>query len=325
MPRMARTRHDRADEDVLQEHIDRLRATDSVLAWVSGEVQRARAARDEAIREAVAAGLSLRQIGGALGLSAEGVRSTLPAGAAKYDRIGVTYASTRQADPRVQAAIWAALGDARSVVNIGAGAGSYEPPQTLLAVEPSLVMIAQRPFGLAPVAVTTADRIPLPDGAVDAAICSLTIHHWDDLDAGFAEIRRVARRVVIFTWDQEVTPDFWLVKDYFPGVIAYDDERAVPLARLQDAFPGARVTTVPVPHDCTDGFLGAFWRRPEAYLDPLVRAGASGFSMIEDAEMGEGLERLLSDLRSGEWRRKYGHLLEQDALDLGYRLVTADW
>ncbi|MCK9486813.1 MAG: class I SAM-dependent methyltransferase [Dehalococcoidia bacterium] len=249
----------------------------------------------------------------------------MPPGSAKYDRLGATYASTRQADPRVQAAIWDALGDARSVVNVGAGAGSYEPPQTILAVEPSLVMIAQRPSGLAPVAVTTAARIPLPDGAVDAALCSLTIHHWDDLDAGFAEIRRVARRVVIFTWDQQVYRDYWLVKDYFPGIAAYDDERAVPIARLAEAFPGARVIPVPVPHDCTDGFLGAFWRRPEAYLDPLVRAGASGFSTVGDQETEEGLQRLVDDLGTGEWRRKYGHLLEQDAADLGYRLVVADW
>ncbi len=322
---MARTRHDRARDEVLQGHLERLRAVDTVVSWVIDEQRRARTLRDAAIRDAVEAGLSLRQIGAALGLSPEGVRSTLPGVPAVYDQIGTTYATTRQADPRIRDAIWAALEGARTVVNVGAGAGSYEPPQTLLAVEPSMVMVAQRPPGLAPAAISTAERIPLPDQSVDAALCSLTVHHWPDLEAGLAEVRRVARKAVIFTWDQAVFRRFWLVDEYLPEIAEADDRRDVPIARLCDLLHTADVRTVPVPRDCTDGFLGAFWARPEAYLDPAVRAGISAFNQIDAATTERGLTRLLEDLRSGAWQHRHAALLDQDALDLGYRLVVARW
>lgn len=319
-----RTRHSRAAAAVLAEHIERLRETESVLSRTADDVRRARAYRDEAIRAAVAAGLSLRQIGGALGLSAQGVNATLPRGPAVYDAIGATYSQTRHADPRIQAAIWGALGDATSVVNLGAGAGSYEPPQTLLAVEPSLVMIAQRPPGLAPAAVTTADRIPLPDKSVDAALAVLTIHHWGNLDACFAEIRRVARRLVILTWDHEVTRTFWLAH-YLPAIIQHDDRIAVPIDALRRKLQTDDVRSVPVPHDCTDGFLGAFWRRPEAYLDPIVRAGISSLCAMDQAILRAGLELLVEDLQSGEWAARHADLRERNELDIGYRLIVADF
>lgn len=242
-----------------------------------------------------------------------------------YDTIGTTYAQTRREDPRIREAIWAGLGGAESVVNVGAGTGSYEPPATLLAVEPSMVMIAQRREGLAPAAVTTAERIPLPDKAVDAALCILTIHHWPDLSAGIAELRRVARRGVFFTWDRDVTAEFWLLREYFPAIGALDYRKAVPMERLTELLGPCEVRTVEVPHDCIDGFLGAFWRRPEAYLDDVVRAGISGFALAEKDQLDRGLAELRADVDSGAWAERHADLLTRDSLDLGYRLVVADW
>jgi SAM-dependent methyltransferase len=308
---------------VLSEHIERLHLASEAIVATAEEARRARARRDELIREAVGAGLSLRQIGGALGLSAQGV-ATVAAGQPIYDRIGTTYARTRQPDPRIRDAIWAALGEAKSVVNVGAGAGSYEPPQTLLAVEPSLVMVAQRPPGLAPAAVTTAERIPLPDKSVDAALCILTIHHWPDVEAGFREIRRVARSAVVYTWDYEVTRHFWL-SQYLPAVNDMDARIEVPIARLRELLDTDDVRPVPVPHDCADGFLGAFWRRPEAYLDPEVRAGISTIARMDQSVVKAGMELLLDDIQSGAWAKRHAELLDKDELDVGYRLVVARW
>ncbi|MGE3076531.1 MAG: class I SAM-dependent methyltransferase [Dehalococcoidia bacterium] len=320
---MAKTRHDRAKDAVLETHLERLREAETVMAAAAEQVSRARALRNEVIRSAVDAGLSLRQVSGAVGLSPEGVNASLGQSAPIYDSIGATYARTRQPDPRIRDRIWAAIGDAKSVVNVGAGAGSYEPPQTLLAVEPSMVMIAQRPAGLAPAAVTTAERIPLPDKSVDVALCSLTIHHWPDFDAGLAEIRRVARKIVIFTWDFDVSQDFWLC-DYIPAINDADQHIAVPVAHLREVLNTNDVTPVPVPHDCQDGFLGAYWRRPQMYLDPLVRAGISTLSKLDQHVVRAGLETLLEDLQSGAWQQRYGSLMGLDDLDIGYRLVVAD-
>jgi SAM-dependent methyltransferase len=320
---MATTRHDRATDQLLEQHLQSLERTVAAMEIANDAVRSARTARDAAIREAVAAGLSLRQIGGALGLSAQGVNATLAGSSrAVYDAIGQTYSQTRRPDPRVRDAIWTALGDARSVVNVGAGTGSYEPPQTILAVEPSMVMIAQRAPELAPAAVTTAARIPLPDKSVDAALAVLTIHHWSDREACFAELMRVARRVVILTWDQELTDTFWLT-DYVPAIIESDAKIAVPIDWICDQLGTSDVRPVPVPWDCTDGFLGAFWRRPEAYLDPVVRNGISTLTRIDQQVMNAGLELLLEDLQSGEWRRRHADLLDLQELDLGYRLIVA--
>jgi SAM-dependent methyltransferase len=239
-----------------------------------------------------------------------------------YDRIGTTYARTRQTDPRIRDAIWGSLGEAATVINVGAGAGAYEPPQTVLAVEPSRVMIDQRPPGAAPAVQATAERLPIDDGAADAAIAVLTIHHWSDVAAGIAELRRVARRIVILTWDQPVSERFWLSREYLPEIIERDRQVAVPIARLTQLLGGAEVRPVPVPHDCQDGFLGAFWRRPERYLDAGVRAGISTLARLE-GRIDDGLGRLAADLESGAWRRRHADLLELDELDLGYRLVIA--
>jgi SAM-dependent methyltransferase len=238
-----------------------------------------------------------------------------------YDEIGRTYASTRRPDPRVEAAIRAALGDARSVVNVGAGSGSYEPPETVLAVEPSAAMIAQRPEGGAPAVRAAAERIPLPDGACDAALAVLTIHHWDDPARGVAEMRRVARRVVILTWDPDFAEAFWLVRDYLPESAALDRGRMPSIAQVCEWMGGGEVTPVPVPHDCVDGFFAAFWRRPEAYLDPRVRAGMSNLSLL-GAPVDRAVAALRVDLESGAWRERNRDLLELEELDLGYRLLA---
>ncbi len=242
-----------------------------------------------------------------------------------YDTIGATYTSTRRPDPRIAAQIHAALGDVRTVVNVGAGTGSYEPEQTLLAVEPSAVMISQRPAGAAPVVRGVAEALPLADGSADAVMALLTVHHWTDLEAGIAELRRVARRrIVLLTWDQSVTRELWLLRDYLPEAAAFDDDRAVPVDRLAELLGAQKVEPVPVPHDCTDGFGAAFWRRPEAYLDPVVRAGMSILAQTGEDVIAPGLARLAEDLSSGAWQERYAELLALDTADVGYRLLIAD-
>ncbi|NUU23219.1 MAG: methyltransferase domain-containing protein [Streptomycetaceae bacterium] len=243
-----------------------------------------------------------------------------------YDRIGATYQHTRRPDPRIAAQIHEALGDAATVINVGAVTGSYEPPHTVLAVEPSSVMIAQRPAGAARVLQASAEAIPIADDSADAVMALLTVHHWTDLEAGIRELLRIARRrVVVFTWDQSVfRRGFWLVDEYLPEAAAFDDTRAVELDRLATLLGDARIEAVPVPHDCTDGFGAAFWRRPEAYLDPTVRAGISMLAQTGEDALRPGLARLADDLASGRWHERHADLLDRDALDVGYRLLVAD-
>jgi SAM-dependent methyltransferase len=244
-----------------------------------------------------------------------------------YNQIGVSYSATRRPDPRVGALIRAALGDARSVINVGAGSGSgsYEPAETVLAVEPSPVMIGQRQAGVAPVVQARAEALPVADKAADAAMALLTVHHWSDLEAGVAELRRVARRrIVVLTWDQEVTREFWLLREYLPEAAAFDDARAMPVDRLARLLGGARIEPVLVPHDCVDGFGVAYWRRPEAYLDPVVRAGMSILAQPGDSMLRPGLDRLAADLASGRWQQRHADLLQLNEFDGGYRLLIAD-
>jgi len=239
----------------------------------------------------------------------------------RYDAIGRAYALHRRPDPRIAGALASALGGARSVVNVGAGAGSYEPADSaVVAVEPSAVMLSQRPAGSAPALQGSAERLPFPDGSFDAAMAVLTVHHWADRRAGLAEMRRVARgRVVILTWDP-AHAGFWLVRDYFPDLIEFDRRIFPPLSELEGVLGPTEVSAVPVPHDCADGFLGAYWRRPAAYLDEGVRAGISTFSRIGD--IAPRLERLRADLESGRWATRNAGLLGLEELDLGYRLVV---
>lgn len=237
-----------------------------------------------------------------------------------YDVLGKGYRPLRQPDPRIASTIVRALGDARSIANLGAGAGSYEPTdRTVLAVEPSLQMLRQRPSGSAPAVRAHAECIPCPDRAFDAAMAVLTVHHWTDWRAGVREMRRVAKRVAILTWDP-THPGFWLVQDYLPDLRDYDRRIFPPIEEVVEELGGAKVTPVAVPHDCTDGFLGAYWRRPERYLDPGTRAAISSFARVADTELR--LAGLRADLDSGAWRERNEHLLDRTELDLGYRLVA---
>jgi SAM-dependent methyltransferase len=241
----------------------------------------------------------------------------------KYDEIGRTYAHTRATDPRIAAAIWEALGHARTVVNVGAGTGNYEPPdRDVTAVEPSAVMIAQRPPEAAPVVQASAEALPFEDESFDAAMAVLTIHHWSDWRAGIEEMRRVARRIVLFSWDPSFARRLWVTAEYLPFV--GDEENSFPsLADQAGAVRATSVTTVPVPADCQDGFYGAWWRRPHAYLDPEVRAGISVLASRTPEQLAPGLERLRADLESGAWAEQHEELLEREELDLGYRLLVA--
>jgi SAM-dependent methyltransferase len=191
----------------------------------------------------------------------------------------------------------------------------------VIAVEPSEVMVAQRPDGAARVVRAFAEQLPFDDGAFDAAMAVLSDHHWSDHEQGLAEMRRVAGRVVLFTWDPATTYDSWLVNEYFRGFkeLVPDGFR---LDRTAERLGGARIEPVAIPHDCRDGFLHAYWRRPHAYLDPVVRAGISVFAQLDQDVVEEGVARLARDLESGEWERRHADLLDLEELDLGYRLVV---
>ena len=240
---------------------------------------------------------------------------------AVYDRIGIGYAELRRPDPRISAVIFAELGDAVTVLNVGAGAGSYEPAATVVALEPSAVMIAQRPARSAPAVQGVAEALPFADGAFDAALAVLTTHHWPDGARGLAEMARVSCRQVVLTWDKAVVEDFWLLRDYLPEIGEAEAELPA-LETVLAQWPGARVLAVLVPWDCTDGFLAAYWRRPEAYLRPEVRAAISSFARLDDAVLVAALDRLRVDLDAGSWDARNAELLGLEGLDAGYRLVV---
>jgi SAM-dependent methyltransferase len=246
----------------------------------------------------------------------------------EYDASRATYTLTRQPDPRLAAAIQRALGDARSIVNVGAGAGAYEPrDREVIAIEPSATMRAQRPRDAVPALTAFAEDLPLADDSVDAALAVLSVHHFDDQRRGLAEMRRVARRrVVVFTFDPAETDAFWLVRDYLPEIATLDRIRFMPIDKLVAALgaPEVSVERVPIPHDCRDGFLGAFWRRPERYLDPELVPGNSAFAGLEPKALERGLAKLANDLEAGAWKRRYGGLLSREELDVGYRLVIGE-
>ena len=240
-----------------------------------------------------------------------------------YDTIGATYALTRRTEPRIASQVWAALGDARTVLNVGAGTGSYEPSdREVTAVEPPAVMRAQRPAGAAPCIAATAESLPFADRSFDAAMAFATVHHWQNPVAGLREMQRVARRVVVFTCD---TSDrnwrrrFWLTRDYLPEVTVSRVGLATRLARAV----GARMEPVLVPWDCADGFFEAYWRRPEAYLDERVRRGISVWARVgPDAEQ-RVVGDLTDDLASGRWAERNRDLLDLEAAELGLRLLIA--
>ena len=209
-----------------------------------------------------------------------------------------------------------------SVVNVGAGTGSYEPADRLvIAVEPSATMILQRKPGSSPVVQATAEALPFVDGAFAASLAILTVHHWTDRARGLNELGRVARdRVVILTFDPSY-PAFWLVDRYFPAIKTLDQQTMPSIDEIASHFEDVQICRVLIPHDCTDGFLGAYWRRPAAYLDPGVRSAISAFTMMDDVDLG--LRRLESDLKDGTWEKLYGDISTRQDLDIGYRLVIA--
>jgi len=243
---------------------------------------------------------------------------------ARYDEIGTTYTNTRRADPHIAAAIRDALGDARSVANVGAGAGSYEPEdRDVVAVEPSRTMIERRPVGAAPVRRGTAEALPLEDSSVDAAMAVFTIHHWRDFSAGLAELRRVARhRIVILTWDKAFAGGFWLTRDYIPELEEWSVEHYPSIDEIEAEVGPLERRVLPISRDCRDGFLRSFWGRPERYLDDEVRKNISQFNLIEPTAITRGIGRLANDLTSGDWDRRHRHLRALDTLDLGYRILV---
>ena len=240
-----------------------------------------------------------------------------------YDTIGVGYAMTRRPDPRIARALRVALEGCRTVLNVGAGTGSYEPDDLdVVAVEPSLTMLRQRSKTGAPVVRGRAETLPFRDSAFDAVLGVLTIHHWSDVKRGLMECARCARhRVVLLTIDVEVWGKFWLVKEYFPDIYRIDQLTVPSLSVLEATLGPIEAESLNIPSDCIDGFLGAYWRRPEAYLNPVARAGMSTFSNIVDVD--SRIESLRKDLASGDWASRHGDLLEFKSLDLGYRILTA--
>ncbi len=242
-----------------------------------------------------------------------------------YDRIGLGYASRRQPDPHINAQIWAAVGDANSVVNVGAGTGSYErSDRHMVAVEPSSVMISQRPSTSPPAIQARAEHLPFRDQQFDVALALLTIHHWGDMAQGLAELQRVSRRQVLFTFDPSMHDALWVFNEYVPSSIGFAEEAPITeVIRLLGASR-VRVEVVPVPPDCTDGFASAYWQRPEMYLSATARASISAFARLSDEQVIPGMDRLARDLDNGEWHRRHADLLAMDSFDAGLRLVVAD-
>jgi SAM-dependent methyltransferase len=242
-----------------------------------------------------------------------------------YDTIGATYTVTRRTEPRIAAQVWAALGDARTVLNVGAGTGSYEPPgRDVIAAEPSALMRAQRPAGAARCVAAAAESLPFEDQSFDAAMAISTVHHWRDPIAGLREMRRVARRVVVFTVDSSDTGwlrRFWLTRDYLPEVADLLVSRPS-LAELARVI-GARMEPVLIPWDCADGFFEAYWRRPEAYLDDHVRRGVSVWARVGPQAEQRAVRSLRDDLVSGRWAERNRDLVALDAAELGLRLLVS--
>ena len=241
-----------------------------------------------------------------------------------YDHIGHGYASRRRPDPRIAAVVEAALEDARTVVNVGAGTGSYEPAdRCVVAVEPSPVMIAQRPPHGAPVVVAAAERLPFADAAFAAGMAVLTIHHWTRPRQGCEELRRVVRGpIAILTCEPAVANAMWLMQDYAPEIAAWDAEHFPSTAQVARWLGGARVETIAVPADCSDGFLMSFWNHPERVVDPAARAATSGLARLPRAVQDRIAHDLGADLDSGAWDARHGHLRSLDSFDAGLRLVV---
>jgi SAM-dependent methyltransferase len=241
-----------------------------------------------------------------------------------YDRIGEGYSAIRQPEPRFTERIQGALVKARTVVNVGAGAGSYEPAgRGVVAVEPSELMIAQRPPHAARVVQAHAELLPFKDASFDAAMAVLSVHHWDDLEQGIAELRRVARStIVILTLDPEAVARTWLAADYFPEAGEISRRLLPEIAHLEALLPDCAIETIPAPHACRDRFAFALWDHPHEILDPEVRRASSIWHEMPAAATERGLARLRADLGDGTWHKKYADMLDLPDYDIGLRLLV---
>jgi SAM-dependent methyltransferase len=248
-----------------------------------------------------------------------------PSARVDYDERGVGYVKHRRADPRIAARIHAALGDARTVVNVGAGAGSYEPTdRCVVAVEPNATMRGQRGARSAPCIAAHAERLPFDTDSLDAAMACVTIHHWPRREQGLAELRRVARGpVVVFTFDLRDLPAWQ--RELFHEAVALEEPRFGTPDAVAEALGGrTRIETIPTPADCTDGFFEAFWNRPEALLDDEIRASQSVWGLLAPGVEEAIVERLRTALVSGEWDRRHGHLRELDTFTGALRLIVSE-
>ena len=241
-----------------------------------------------------------------------------------YDTIGQGYRAHRRAEPRWEAVIFEHIGNADLIVNVGAGTGSYEPPgRSVVAVDPSSVMISQRAQGSGPAVRASGSALPLPSACADVAMAILTVHHWDDWAAGLAEMCRVAPRRLVLGMDFDQHASFWLLQDYLPEVATYTRSLGPDADAIATAIGATSTVPLLVPVDMADGVLGAYRQRPEAYLDPAVRANCSGLALADPKVIARGVAELAADLESGAWQERHAGLLGLDALDLGYRLVVA--
>jgi SAM-dependent methyltransferase len=248
----------------------------------------------------------------------------IPAGDFDYETHGAGYAQHRRTDPRIAKLVHDLLGSARTVLNVGAGAGSYEPrDRHVVAIEPSAAMRAQRPWHLAAAIAGVAEKLPLDDQSVDASMAMVTVHQWPDLAKGLAELRRVTRGpIVLMTFDGDALDRFWLA-DYVPELIAAERGRYPAIATIR-ALLGERTTveTVRIPADCTDGFTEAFYARPERFLDPAVRRSQSAWSFVSDDVQVRFARTLGEDLKAGTWDRQYGHWREKEYFEGSLRLIV---
>jgi SAM-dependent methyltransferase len=241
-----------------------------------------------------------------------------------YDTIGRGYVAHRRVEPTWDAEVARHLSGCRRVVNVGAGTGSYEPAEcAVVAIEPSAVMIAQRPAAAAPVVRASSAALPLPDGWADAALAVNTVHHWDDWAAGLAELCRVAPKRVVLAIDFEQHARFWLLSEYLPDVRAHTLACRPGADAVADAIGATEIHVLDVPRAMHDGVMGAYWCRPEAYLDPTVRANCSGLALADPATVARGVAALEADLASGAWHDGHADLDVLESIDLGYRLVVS--
>jgi SAM-dependent methyltransferase len=241
-----------------------------------------------------------------------------------YDNNGQQYSGQRKTEPAIASYIGKALGNAKTVLNVGAGAGSYEPEDRyVVSVEPSAVMRNQRiANGKTPAINAFGDQLPFDDHAFDAVTAFVTLHHWPDMKKGLLELKRVAReKVIVMTFDPQALDRFWNA-EYFPEIIDVERQRYPTIPFITDALEAdCEVWEIPVPLHCADGFQEAFYGRPEAFLDEKVRKAQSAWGFISDEQQRTIVKRLADDLASGEWDRKYGFYRTQPEFTCALRLV----